>query len=259
MARACCSRERPAWVGTTPCRPRVRSGAPSVSSMLRMRVEAAPSARFERAAPWVMLPASTTCRNRLKSVRSKRMRGFRSLRNSRREAPRNLHCLHGNWSLDIRHRRSERDLPPDRRIISCCLLGRQTFEVGSVEEPRCAAAGQNKMAEAHGWATRPAARPLSPHMSIYRWPITMAMSIFHRVTGGALYFGMLLVAWWLIAVASGPNAYATFQSVASSWIGRLILFGYPWALLHHMLGGMRHLIWDTIHGLEPGEREWLAW
>jgi len=96
-------------------------------------------------------------------------------------------------------------------------------------------------------------------MSIYRWPITMAMSIFHRVTGGALYFGMLLVAWWLIAVASGPNAYATFQSVASSWIGRLILFGYTWALLHHMLGGIRHLIWDTIHGLEPGEREWLAW
>jgi succinate dehydrogenase / fumarate reductase cytochrome b subunit len=101
-------------------------------------------------------------------------------------------------------------------------------------------------------------RPLSPHLSIYRWPITMAMSIVHRVTGVGLYFGTLLLAWWLIAVASGPNAFATFQAVASSFIGRLVLFGYTWALLHHMLGGIRHLIWDTIHGLGPGEREWLA-
>ncbi len=86
----------------------------------------------------------------------------------------------------------------------------------------------------------------------------MAMSIAHRVTGSALYVGTLLLAWWLIAVASGPNAYATFQSVAASWIGRLVLFGYTWALIHHMLGGIRHLIWDTIHGLEPGDRDWLA-
>jgi len=86
----------------------------------------------------------------------------------------------------------------------------------------------------------------------------MTMSIVHRVTGSALYFGTLLLAWWLIAVASGPNAYGVFQSVASSWIGRLVLFGYTWALMHHMLGGVRHLIWDNIRGMEPGEREWLA-
>jgi succinate dehydrogenase / fumarate reductase cytochrome b subunit len=115
------------------------------------------------------------------------------------------------------------------------------------------------MAEAQSSGTRAAARPLSPHLTIYRWPITMAMSIAHRVTGSALYVGMLLIAWWLIAAVSGPNAYGVFQSAAGSWIGRLVLFGYTWALLHHMLGGIRHLIWDTIHGLEPGERDWLAW
>jgi len=88
--------------------------------------------------------------------------------------------------------------------------------------------------------------------------MTMAMSIAHRVTGSALYVGTLLLAWWLIAVASGPTAYATFQMVAGSWIGRLVLFGYTWALVHHMIGGIRHLVWDTVHGLEPGERDWWA-
>jgi succinate dehydrogenase / fumarate reductase, cytochrome b subunit len=86
----------------------------------------------------------------------------------------------------------------------------------------------------------------------------MMMSIVHRITGAALYFGTLLLAWWLLAAASGPNAYATFQSVASSFIGRVVLFGYTWALVHHMLGGIRHLIWDTGHGFGPAEREWLA-
>jgi succinate dehydrogenase / fumarate reductase cytochrome b subunit len=88
--------------------------------------------------------------------------------------------------------------------------------------------------------------------------LTMMMSIFHRITGGALYVGTLLLAWWLLAIASGPSAYATFQAVAGSFIGRLVLFGYTWALLHHMLGGLRHLIWDTGHGFGPAEREWMA-
>jgi succinate dehydrogenase / fumarate reductase cytochrome b subunit len=101
-------------------------------------------------------------------------------------------------------------------------------------------------------------RPLSPHMQIYRWPITMAMSILHRITGGGLYFGTLVLAWWLIAAGSGPNAYATFGAFINSFFGRLILFGYTWALIHHMLGGIRHLIWDTGHGFEVNEREWLS-
>ena len=100
-------------------------------------------------------------------------------------------------------------------------------------------------------------RPLSPHMQIYRWPLPMAMSILHRITGGGLYVGTLLMAWWLIATASGPNAYATFGAFINSWIGLLILFGYTWALIHHMLGGIRHLIWDTGHAFGP-ERESLA-
>src|SRR5580693_4203764 len=104
----------------------------------------------------------------------------------------------------------------------------------------------------------PAERPLSPHLQIYRPMLTMMMSIVHRITGGALYVGTLLLAWWLLAIASGPSAYATFQAVAGSFIGRLVLFGYTWALLHHMLGGLRHLIWDTGHGFGPAEREWLA-
>jgi succinate dehydrogenase / fumarate reductase cytochrome b subunit len=66
------------------------------------------------------------------------------------------------------------------------------------------------------------------------------------------------VAWWLIAAAAGPNPYSNFAAFESSFFGRLILFGYTFALLHHMLGGVRHLIWDTGRGFSPGEREWLS-
>ena len=104
----------------------------------------------------------------------------------------------------------------------------------------------------------PAARPLSPHLQIYRPMLTMMMSIVHRITGFGNYFGMLILAWWLIAAASGPNAYARFEWFAGSIIGRIILFGYTWSVIHHMLGGIRHLIWDTGRGLGPAEREWLA-
>jgi succinate dehydrogenase / fumarate reductase cytochrome b subunit len=107
-------------------------------------------------------------------------------------------------------------------------------------------------------ATKAPERPISPHLQIYRWPLPMLMSILHRLTGGALYVGTLLMAWWLIAAGSGPNAYSRIGAFVNSAIGRLILFGYTWALIHHMLGGIRHLIWDTGHGFEPGEREWLA-
>ena len=104
----------------------------------------------------------------------------------------------------------------------------------------------------------PGERPLSPHLFIYKPMMTMMMSIVHRITGFCLYFGTLLLAWWLIAAASGPNAYAGIGSFMGSWFGRLILFGYTWALFHHMLGGIRHLIWDTGRGFGPQEREWLA-
>lgn len=101
-------------------------------------------------------------------------------------------------------------------------------------------------------------RPLSPHLQIYRPMLTMTMSIVHRITGAALYFGTVLLAYWLIALASGPEAYETAQTLFGSWIGRLVLFGYTWALLHHMLGGIRHFIWDFGLGFGEEEREWLA-
>jgi succinate dehydrogenase / fumarate reductase, cytochrome b subunit len=104
----------------------------------------------------------------------------------------------------------------------------------------------------------PVQRPISPHLQIYRLTATMVMSGLHRLSGMSLYFGSVLLVWWLIAVASGPNAYATVQWLMGTLIGRLVLLGFSWALIHHALGGVRHLIWDTVHGLEPNEREWLA-
>jgi succinate dehydrogenase cytochrome b subunit len=116
------------------------------------------------------------------------------------------------------------------------------------------------MAELHAGSTsgpqRP--RPLSPHIQVYKLTLTYLMSGFHRATGAVLYFGMLLIAWWLIAAAVGPDAYANFEWFIGSWFGRLVLFGYTWGLLHHMLGGIRHLIWDTGRGFEPAEREMLG-
>jgi len=114
------------------------------------------------------------------------------------------------------------------------------------------------MAKLEARARAGASRPLSPHPQIYKPMLTMMMSIAHRVTGAALYFGMLLFAWWLIAAAAGANTYTGFETFMGSLIGRLILFGFTWALLHHLLGGIRHLIWDTLHGFEPAEREMLA-
>ena len=102
-------------------------------------------------------------------------------------------------------------------------------------------------------------RPLSPHLQIYRWPITMAMSIAHRVTGGALYFGTLLLVWWLAAAASGPRAFGFANAVLGSWLGLIVLFGYTWALIHHMVGGLRHFIWDFGIGLDKPARDNLAW
>jgi len=104
----------------------------------------------------------------------------------------------------------------------------------------------------------PAARPLSPHLGIYRLTLTMVMSGLHRITGLFLYLGGIFLAWWLVAAASGPNAYGFVQWFIGTWIGKLFLLGYTWTLIHHTLGGVRHLIWDTGRGLEAGEREWLA-
>ncbi len=102
-------------------------------------------------------------------------------------------------------------------------------------------------------------RPLSPHLQIYRPLVNMVMSILHRITGAALYVGTLLLAWWLVAIAQGPAYYAYVTGILGSPLGKLVLFGYTWALVHHMLGGIRHLIWDTGRGFDIGTVNFLSW
>jgi succinate dehydrogenase / fumarate reductase cytochrome b subunit len=102
-------------------------------------------------------------------------------------------------------------------------------------------------------------RPLSPHLSIYRPMLTMMMSIAHRISGAANAVGFLLLAWWLVAIAAGPEAYAQVSSFFASIPGRILLFLFSWSLIHHMLGGIRHLIWDTGRFLDKTSIEVLAW
>ena len=93
-------------------------------------------------------------------------------------------------------------------------------------------------------------RPLSPHLQIWRWTLPLVLSITHRITGAALYFGTALLVWWLVAAAIGPAEFASAQGVFSSWLGLIVLFGFSWALIQHLLGGLRHLMWDTGRGLD---------
>lgn len=93
-------------------------------------------------------------------------------------------------------------------------------------------------------------RPLSPHLQIYRWQLTSVLSILHRVTGVALALGAILFVSWLGAAADGPAPYARMQWFLGSWIGLLLMFGWSVALFYHLCNGLRHLWWDTGHGLE---------
>jgi succinate dehydrogenase / fumarate reductase cytochrome b subunit len=81
----------------------------------------------------------------------------------------------------------------------------------------------------------------------------------HRITGAALYAGSLLLSWWLIAAATGPEYFDFVSGFFGSWLGRLVLFGYTWALLHHMLGGIRHFIWDMGYGYDLKTIDRLCW
>lgn len=103
-----------------------------------------------------------------------------------------------------------------------------------------------------------AARPLSPHLQIYRPMLTMMMSIMHRITGVGLYFGMVLLVWWLTAASISDGYFDVVQGFFGHWFGRLLLFGFSWALIHHALGGLRHLLWDTGRGFDLSLIEWLA-
>ncbi len=102
-------------------------------------------------------------------------------------------------------------------------------------------------------------RPLSPHLSIYKPIPTMVMSIVHRITGAALYFGTILVVWWLVAAASGEAYYNWVSNLFTSPLFILIFFGYTWALIHHMVGGIRHFVWDLGHGFDKETSTKMAW
>lgn len=93
-------------------------------------------------------------------------------------------------------------------------------------------------------------RPLSPHLQIYRPQLTSMTSILTRITGNALVLGALLITWWFVAAAAGPEAFATADGVLRSWFGKLVMLGSIWALWYHTLAGLRHLVWDAGYGLE---------
>jgi succinate dehydrogenase / fumarate reductase, cytochrome b subunit len=104
-----------------------------------------------------------------------------------------------------------------------------------------------------------AQHPLSPHLSIFRPYINMVMSIVHRMTGAANYFGSLLLAGWLISAAAGDDQFNAVSSILATPLGLIILFGFTWSVMHHMLGGIRHFLWDTGHGFEIPTVRMLSW
>lgn len=105
----------------------------------------------------------------------------------------------------------------------------------------------------------PAERPLSPHLQIYKPQLTSMLSIAHRATGVALALGTLFLVWWLIAAASGADAFATVQGFFGSWLGLLLLFGWSLSFFYHLCNGVRHLMWDTGHGLDLNSAYLSGW
>ena len=93
-------------------------------------------------------------------------------------------------------------------------------------------------------------RPISPHLQVYRPQLTSVLSILHRITGVALAVGTILLVYWLIAAASGPEAFASAEALIGSWLGRILLFGWTIALYFHLSNGIRHLFWDAGFGFE---------
>jgi len=93
-------------------------------------------------------------------------------------------------------------------------------------------------------------RPLSPHLQVYRFEWTMLFSITHRITGVGLALGGVLLVWWLMALATGPEYFSFVQAILAHWIGRLMLLGWTWAMFYHLCNGIRHLCWDAGWGFE---------
>jgi succinate dehydrogenase / fumarate reductase cytochrome b subunit len=102
-------------------------------------------------------------------------------------------------------------------------------------------------------------RPLSPHLSVYRWPITMILSILHRMTGVAMAFGLILFALWLDRLAAGPEPYGAFVAAMATIPGRLLLMAWSFAFFFHLGNGVRHLFWDAGYGFEKPQANASAW
>ena len=102
-------------------------------------------------------------------------------------------------------------------------------------------------------------RPLSPHLQVYKWPVSMALSISHRATGVGLSVGALLMTWWLVAAASSDSAFATVQGFLGSWFGVFLLFCWAAALLLHLFQGIRHLAWDAGYGFDNRSYRVTGW
>lgn len=102
-------------------------------------------------------------------------------------------------------------------------------------------------------------RPLSPHLQVYRLPLTAVLSISHRFTGAFLSLGTLLLIAVLVAAASGSHAYSTIHALVTSWLGQLLLFLWTYALYFHLCNGIRHLIWDIGFGFDLDVAEKTAW
>jgi succinate dehydrogenase / fumarate reductase cytochrome b subunit len=102
-------------------------------------------------------------------------------------------------------------------------------------------------------------RPMSPHIQVWKWHVTMLGSILHRATGIANYAGAILIVLWLCAAASGYEAYTLYASLAGSPVGLVVLFGFTVSVCYHALNGVRHLVWDVGHGFKPSFASFTGW
>jgi succinate dehydrogenase / fumarate reductase cytochrome b subunit len=112
------------------------------------------------------------------------------------------------------------------------------------------------MAEATPGAAQ---RPLSPHLDVWRWHVTLAASILHRLTGMAIYVGALIVAGWAVALAAGEEAYGDYMGLLGSLPGKVVLFGLTVCVFYHLGAGIRHLVWDTGRGFDLKTANLSAW
>jgi succinate dehydrogenase / fumarate reductase cytochrome b subunit len=158
------------------------------------------------------------------------------LRDMRRNTTENAHCAKG-----VSARGSAFGEGGVRRISAFVdtLPGRP-------KSPRKRFEGTIEMSE----AGKLRERPMSPHLSVWRWHITMATSILHRATGVALYIGALIAAGWAISLAKGPESYAWYKGLLGTPLGLIVMFGLTVSFFYHLANGIRHLVWDAGHGLD---------